>query len=103
MFVFFIFFRRAQAECEPKDSSRGGNKAKGSGTFITFIYIGNTAQAIENQEEKWYNIVMNKQLTFSLISDEPAQVRTSKKEFLEKIERIIPFDEWIKTADLYII
>ena len=39
---------------------------------------------------------MNKQLTFSLISDELAQARTSKKEFLEKIERIIPFDEWIE-------
>ena len=48
-------------------------------------------------------IVMNRQLTFSLISDELAQVKTSKKEFLEKIERIIPFDEWIRTADLYII
>ena len=54
-----------------------------------------TKQAIENQEEKWYNIVMNKQLTFSLISDELAHAKTSKKEFLEKIERIIPFDEWI--------
>ena len=39
---------------------------------------------------------MNKQLTFSLISDELAQAKTSKKEFLEKIERIIPFDEWIE-------
>ena len=38
---------------------------------------------------------MNKQLTFSLISDELAQAKTNKKEFLEKIERIIPFDEWI--------
>ena len=38
---------------------------------------------------------MNKQLTFLLISDELAQAKTSKKEFLEKIERIIPFDEWI--------
>ena len=38
---------------------------------------------------------MNKQLTFSLISDELAQAKTSKKEFLEKIERIIPFDERI--------
>ena len=43
-----------------------------------------------------YNISMNKQLTFSLISDELAQAKTSKKEFLEKIERIIPFDEWIE-------
>ena len=39
---------------------------------------------------------MNKQLTFSLISDELAQAKTSKKEFLEKIERIIPFAEWIE-------
>ena len=39
---------------------------------------------------------MNKQLTFSLISDELAQAKTSKKEFLERIERIIPFDEWIE-------
>ena len=45
--------------------------------------------------KKRYNISMNKQLTFPLISDELAQARTSKKEFLEKIERIIPFDEWI--------
>ena len=39
---------------------------------------------------------MNKQLTFSLISDELAKARTSKKEFLEQIERIIPFAEWIE-------
>ncbi len=39
---------------------------------------------------------MNKQLTFSLISDELAKANTSKKEFLKQIERIIPFDEWIE-------
>lgn len=39
---------------------------------------------------------MEKQLTFSLISDELANARTSKKEFLEKIERIIPFAEWME-------
>ena len=82
--IFYFFIRRAQILCGSKDSSRGGNKAKGSGTFITFIYIGNTAQAIEKQEEKWYNIVMNKQLTFSLISDEPAQTKTAKKNFLKR-------------------
>ena len=37
---------------------------------------------------------MNKQLTLSLINDELAQAWTSKKDFLEKIERIIPFAEW---------
>lgn len=39
---------------------------------------------------------MKKQMTFSLISDELANAKTSKKEFLEKIERIIPFSEWIE-------
>ena len=39
---------------------------------------------------------MNKQLTISLISDELAKAQTSKKEFLEKIERIIPLDDWIE-------
>lgn len=38
---------------------------------------------------------MNKQITFSNIMDELAQVKTSKKEFLEQIEGIIPWDEWI--------
>lgn len=35
-------------------------------------------------------------MTFSQISDELANARTSKKEFLEKIERIIPFAEWME-------
>lgn len=39
---------------------------------------------------------MEKQMTFSQISDELANARTSKKEFLEKIERIIPFAEWME-------
>lgn len=38
---------------------------------------------------------MNKQITLSAVSDELAQVRTKKKEFLEQIERIIPWGEWI--------
>ena len=39
---------------------------------------------------------MKKQLAFSLISDEPAQAKTSKKEFLEEMERIMPIDEWVE-------
>jgi len=35
--------------------------------------IGNTAQTIENQEEKWYNKNMNRQLTFLMINDELAK------------------------------
>ena len=33
---------------------------------------------------------MDKQMTISAFSDELAQVRTKKKEFLSQIERIVP-------------
>ena len=38
---------------------------------------------------------MNKQMTISAFSDELAQVRTKKKEFLSQIERIVPWKEWL--------
>lgn len=38
---------------------------------------------------------MDKQMTISAFSDELAQVRTKKKEFLGQIERIIPWKEWL--------
>ena len=38
---------------------------------------------------------MNKQITFSMISDELANAKTNKKEFLEKMERLIPWNELI--------
>lgn len=38
---------------------------------------------------------MNKQISMSSLSDELAQVRTKKKEFLAQIERIIPWREWL--------
>ena len=38
---------------------------------------------------------MDKQMTISAFSDELAQVRTKKKEFLAQIERIVPWKEWI--------
>ena len=37
---------------------------------------------------------MNKQLSLSAFNDELAQVRTKKKEFLSKIDRIVPWGEW---------
>ena len=40
-------------------------------------------------------MTMNKQLRLSGLSDELAQVRTKKKEFLETMDRIIPWDEWM--------
>lgn len=39
---------------------------------------------------------MNKQLTLSFITDELAQAKTSKKTFLEKMEKLIPWKEWIE-------
>lgn len=38
---------------------------------------------------------MNKQMSLSGLSDELAQVRTKKKEFLEQIERIVPWGKWV--------
>ena len=38
---------------------------------------------------------MDKQMTLSALSDELAQVRTKKKEFLAQIERIVPWKEWL--------
>ena len=38
---------------------------------------------------------MNKQISMSALSDELSQARTKKKEILEQIERIIPWDELI--------
>jgi len=44
---------------------------------------------------------MNKQLTLSGMTDELAQARTSKKEFLEKIEAIIPWKEFLEEIQPY--
>lgn len=39
---------------------------------------------------------MNKQLTISFWTDELAEVRTHKKEFLEQMDRLVPWGEWVK-------
>ena len=38
---------------------------------------------------------MNKQISLSTLNGELSQVRTKKKEFLEQIERIVPWGEWL--------
>ena len=38
---------------------------------------------------------MDKQITLSAFSDELANVRTKKKEFLAQIDRIVPWGEWV--------
>ena len=47
------------------------------------------------QQEKWYNRSMNKQMTLSLISDELRQAQTPKRELLERMEQIIPWERWV--------
>ena len=48
---------------------------------------------------------METQLTLAMMNDELGQARTSKKEFLDKIERIIPWDTFVgmfALANLYL-
>ena len=39
---------------------------------------------------------MDKQLTMSFWTDELAEVRTNKKEFLEQMNQLVPWGEWVK-------
>ena len=45
--------------------------------------------------------MMKKQMTLSDFSDELATVRTKKKEFLEQIDQIVPWGEWIAIVEPY--
>ncbi|NLG93306.1 MAG: IS5 family transposase [Clostridiales bacterium] len=42
---------------------------------------------------------MDKQLSLSAISDELAQAKTRKKEFLEQMDKIIPWGEWVSLVE----
>ena len=55
--------------------------------------IANKPVAEENKKNG-INKSMNKQISLSNLEDELSQVRTKKKEFLEQIERIVPWNEW---------
>ena len=44
---------------------------------------------------------MNKQLSLSALTDELAQAKTRKKEFLEQMDAIIPWNEWIGIIQPY--
>ena len=39
---------------------------------------------------------MDQQMTMSFWTDELAEVRTHKKEFLEQMDRLVPWGEWVK-------
>ena len=38
---------------------------------------------------------MDKRLTMSFLTDKLAEVRTHKKEFLEQMDRLVPWGEWV--------
>ena len=42
---------------------------------------------------------MIKQITLSELRDEQAQRKTKKKEFLNRIDRIVPWGEWLKIIE----
>lgn len=44
---------------------------------------------------------MGRQLSLSALSDELSQVRTKKREFLDEIERIVPWEKWISIIKPY--
>ena len=44
---------------------------------------------------------MDKQLSLSALSDELSQVRTKKREFLDEIERIVPWEKWVSIIKPY--
>ena len=44
---------------------------------------------------------MNRQISLSALSDEMLQARTKKKEFLEQMDRIIPWGEWMGIIKAY--
>ena len=54
-----------------------------------------TEQRRATWPKEWYNLCMDKQITMSAFSDELANVRTKKKEFLAQIDRIVPWGEWV--------
>ncbi len=65
------------------------------GSSHCIICYGNTAQPLAKSGEERYNKGMNKQITLSMINDELAKAKTSKKEFLDKMEKLIPWNEFI--------
>ena len=44
---------------------------------------------------------MNKQQSMSFFKDELAEVKTNKREFLEQMNRLVPWGEWVKKIEPY--
>ena len=62
---------------------------------MNFIVLGQH-RTVAKKAKVWYNINMNRQMTLAEINDEFGAARTNKKEFLEKMDRIIPWSKFIK-------
>lgn len=54
-----------------------------------------------NRRKKRHNIGMDKQLSLSALSDELSQVRIKKREFLDEIEGIVPWEKWVSIIKPY--
>jgi hypothetical protein len=53
-------------------------------------------RTIDQTKKEWYNRDMERQMTLAELNDELGAARTNKKEFLDKLESIIPWDNFIK-------
>ena len=51
---------------------------------------------VAKRSKIWYNNDMDKQLTMSFWQDELSGVKTHKKEYLEQMDRLVPWGEWVK-------
>lgn len=68
---------------------------------VSRILVAKAIPHNANSRKKWYNIGMDKQLSLSALSDELSQVLTKKREFLDEIERIVPWEKWISIIKPY--
>ena len=49
----------------------------------------------------WYNRPMNKQLSMSFVQNELAEVKTNKTAFLEQMNRLVPWGNWVGIIEPY--
>ena len=63
------------------------------------MIIGNTVQLASDRKHVIKN--MNRQMTLEEMNDEFVVARTNKKEFLNKMDSIIPWDTFVKEIEPY--
>ena len=95
-----------QQDCTPCAPSANYNGLSIAGFCVSCAAIFFKApprkgKRVEKEAQLWYNRGMNKQISMSFLHDELKEVSTHKKEFLERIERIMPWDELEKLVRPY--